>query len=145
MQQPSDIFNYPREMTMRNIDLLLAPLQNNEFNKCKSNIKFLEFSALGIPMAGQNISTYNKYTKLVFDDGDDLDKLCDRLFFRNDSEEFYRNIIIQQRNIIDGPSALSQTGFWLEKNFKAYLELFSLPQKTVKVDLANIKVEKNKE
>ena len=68
-QPPSDLFNYPREMQKRKIDLLVAPLANNNFNKCKSNIKFLEFSALGIPMAGQNICTYNKYTKLVFNDG----------------------------------------------------------------------------
>lgn len=138
-QQPSDIFNYPREMHRRSIDLLLAPLQDNEFNRCKSNIKFLEFAALGIPMAGQNISTYNKYTKLVFDNTNDIDNLCDKLFFNADSEEYYANVIKQQRDIIDNPSILSPNGFWLEKNFKQYFELFNISTKTVKLDINNIK------
>lgn len=134
-QPPSDIFNYPREMQLRKIDLLIAPLIDNAFNRCKSNIKFLEFSALGIPMCGQNISTYNKYTKLVFDNGDDIDKLTEKLFFSNDSEEYYRQVITQQRNIIESKSPLSPNGFWLEKNIGKYYQLYSIPQKTVKVDL----------
>ena len=134
-QPPSDIFNYPREMQLRKIDLLVAPLIDNEFNRCKSNIKFLEFSALGIPMCGQNICTYNKYTKLVFDNSTVLDNLIDRLFFRRDSEEFYRNIILEQRKIIDNKSSLSENGYWLEKNIKQYYHLYSLLPKTITIDL----------
>ena len=134
-QPPSDIFNYPREMQLRKIDLLLAPLEDSDFNRCKSNIKFLEFSALGIPMAGQNISTYNRYTKLVFDNGDDIDKLTEKLFFSSDSPEYYRNIITQQRNIIDNKSPLSENGFWLEANMNIYYQLYSIPQRTIKVEI----------
>jgi hypothetical protein len=134
-QPPSDIFNYPREMQLRKIDLLIAPLIDNAFNRCKSNIKFLEFSALGIPMCGQNICTYNKYTKLVFNTGSDIDQICDKLFFSADSEEFYKNIIIEQRNIIDSPSKLSLNGFWLEKNISPYYKLYSIDPKTINIDL----------
>jgi hypothetical protein len=134
-QPPSDIFNYPHEMQIRKIDLLIAPLIDNEFNRCKSNIKFLEFSALGIPMCGQNISTYNQYTKLVFNNGDDIDKLCQRLFFNQDSPEFYNSIIKQQRALIDKPSVLSPNGYWLESNIQAYYDLYSLPQKTVTIKI----------
>lgn len=134
-QPPSDIFNYPREMKARKIDLLCAPLIDSEFNRCKSNIKFLEFSALGIPMCGQNISTYNKYTKMVFNNGNDIDQLTERLFFKSDSEDFYRNVIVEQRNIIESPSVLSKNGYWLEKNISTYHSLYSLQQKTVKVDI----------
>ena len=134
-QPPSDIFNYPREMQLRKIDLLIAPLMDIPFNHCKSNIKFLEFSALGIPMCGQNISTYNKYTNLVFNNGDDIDKIANKLFFESDSKEYYRTIITQQRNIIDGPSPLSETGFWLEKNISKYYNLYSISNKTVKVEI----------
>jgi hypothetical protein len=59
-------------MQLRKIDLLLAPLINNAFNRSKSNIKWLEFSALGIPMVGQNMCTYNKYTDNLFDNANDL-------------------------------------------------------------------------
>lgn len=134
-QPPSDIFNYPREIQLRQIDLLLAPLIDNEFNRCKSNIKFLEFGALGIPMAGQNICTYNKYTNLVFNNTNDIDKIIDRLFFRSDSEAFYRNVILEQRKIIDNPSPLAKNGYWLEKNIQPYYNLYSLLPKTVTVDI----------
>lgn len=122
-------------MQMRKIDLLCAPLIDSEFNRCKSNIKFLEFSALGIPMCGQNISTYNRYTKLVFDNGDDIDKLCENLFFKNDSSEYYRNVIVEQRNIIENKTIIAENGFWLEKNISKYYNLYSIPQKTVVVDM----------
>ena len=134
-QPPSDIFNYPREMQLRKIDLLVAPLQNNEFNKCKSNIKFLEFSALGIPMAGQNICTYNTCTKLVFNNGNDLDGIIEKLFFKHDSEEYYRNIILEQRKIIEGDPQKSNTGYWLEKNISTYYNLYSIIPKTLSINL----------
>lgn len=133
-QPPSDLFNYPREMQKRKIDLLVAPLANNNFNKCKSNIKFLEFSALGIPMAGQNICTYNKYTKLVFNDGNDLDQIISKMFFEFGSEEFYRNTIINQRAVIDGQPGVAGSGYWLQKNIQKYYNLYSIPQKTISVD-----------
>jgi hypothetical protein len=95
----------------------------------------LEFSALGIPMCGQNISTYNRYTKLVFNTGDDIDNLCENLFFKNDSSEYYRNVIVEQRNIIENKSLIAENGFWLEKNIAKYYNLYSIPQKTVVVDL----------
>ena len=133
-QPPSDLFNYPREMQKRKIDLLVAPLANNNFNKCKSNIKFLEFSALGIPMAGQNICTYNKYTKLVFNDGNDLDQIISKMFFEFGSEEFYRSTIINQRAVIDGQPGVAGSGYWLQKNIQKYYNLYSIPQKTISVD-----------
>jgi hypothetical protein len=141
-QQPSDILNYPREMQLRKIDLLLAPLEDNSFNRCKSNIKYLEFSALGIPMAGQNICTYNKYTDILFNGPNDLDIITNKLFFERDSEERYRNIIEQQRKVIDGENGSS--GWWLEKNIGTYYKLYSLPQKTIKFDFTSSEDKNNK-
>ena len=86
-------------------------------------------------MCGQNISTYNRYTKLVFNTGDDIDKLCENLFFKNDSSEYYRNVIVEQRNIIENKSLIAENGFWLEKNIAKYYNLYSIPQKTVVVDM----------
>jgi len=41
-------------------DLFLAPLQDNIFNQGKSHLKFLEYSALGIPGVYSKISEYQK-------------------------------------------------------------------------------------
>jgi O-antigen biosynthesis protein len=41
-------------------DLGIAPLENNLFNECKSNIKMLEFTALGIPGVYTDIYPYRE-------------------------------------------------------------------------------------
>ena len=134
-QPPSDLLNYPREIQLRNIDLLVAPLIDNTFNKCKSNIKFLEFSALGIPMAGQNILTYNKYTDVVFNDANQLDNIVHQLFFSNNAEKVYKDLILHNRNVIENGDKHSPKGYWLENNSSLYYNLYSMNPKTIHLSL----------
>lgn len=42
------------------VDLLIAPLVDNEFNRCKSSIKFLEYSTLGVPGIYSRIIPYTE-------------------------------------------------------------------------------------
>jgi len=44
----------------QDIDICIAPLTNNLFNKCKSNIKFLEYSISGIPGVYSRIKPYKE-------------------------------------------------------------------------------------
>jgi len=44
---------------MSNFDINLCPLQDNIFNRCKSNIKYLQGSALGIPSVCSNLPPYD--------------------------------------------------------------------------------------
>ena len=134
-QPPSDIFNYPREMQLRKIDLLIAPLANNKFNECKSNIKWLEFSALGIPMAGQNICTYNKYTDNLFNNANDLQNLVDELFHKPTSQKKYSDIIVKNRQIVEKGDKHQPKGYWLENNVNKYIQLYSMNQKAVEIQL----------
>lgn len=41
-------------------DLAIAPLEDNGFNRCKSDIKFLDYSALGIPGMYSRVSAYER-------------------------------------------------------------------------------------
>ena len=41
-------------------DIGIIPLLNTEFNKCKSELKYIEFSALGIPVVASDISVYSE-------------------------------------------------------------------------------------
>jgi len=41
------------------VDIFISPLLNNEFNKCKSPLKFLEYSSLGIPGVYSSIEPYS--------------------------------------------------------------------------------------
>lgn len=49
---------YPRLLKTIDADIGIALLKDNEFNKCKSNIKALEYTALGIPGIYSNIAPY---------------------------------------------------------------------------------------
>lgn len=134
-QPPSDIFNYPRQMQLRKMDLLIAPLVDSPFNRSKSNIKWLEFSALGIPMAGQNICTYNKYTDNVFNNANDLQNLVDSLFHKPGCEKRYSDIIVKNRQIVEKGDKYESRGYWLQANIHKYVNIYSMQQKAVEVQL----------
>ena len=44
-------------------DIGIVPLVNTEFNKCKSELKYIEFAALGIPVVASNMNVYNEVIK----------------------------------------------------------------------------------
>lgn len=41
---------YPQKLASLNLDLALAPLEQNVFNDCKSNLRLLEYGACGFPV-----------------------------------------------------------------------------------------------
>ena len=50
---PVPIKDYPKVFRSLELDILLIPREDNYFNRCKSNIKFLEASILEIPVIAQ--------------------------------------------------------------------------------------------
>lgn len=46
-------------MSSLDIDIAIAPLKDNEFNRCKSHIKFLEYSAMGAAGVYSDLPPYN--------------------------------------------------------------------------------------
>lgn len=42
-----------------NFDIGIAPLKDTDFNSCKSNIKFLEYSTIGIPTVCSRVDAYD--------------------------------------------------------------------------------------
>lgn len=59
----ADLRYYTIFMASRHWDIGLCPLEDNEFNRCKSNIKALEFIALGAAVVAQNMLPYSNYIK----------------------------------------------------------------------------------
>ncbi len=51
-----DLENYPYSLT--DIDIGLAPLADTNFNRCKSNLKWLEYSTMGIPTVASGVEPY---------------------------------------------------------------------------------------
>jgi len=69
-------------------DIGIAPLENTDFNKGKSELKYIEYSALGIPVVCTDIEPYNTVIK---------DGVTG--FLANDKESWYeklKNLILDE-------------------------------------------------
>jgi len=53
-----NIIDYPLAISQLDVQLSIAPLQDNNFNRAKSDIKFIEAATLGIPCLCQDMCTY---------------------------------------------------------------------------------------
>lgn len=56
-----DIHQYPAKLASLNLDLALAPLEDNLFNRCKSNLKLLEYGACGYPVVCTDTAPYQAH------------------------------------------------------------------------------------
>ena len=53
-----NLIEYPQFLSSLGCSMAVAPLMENDFNRAKSDIKFLEAAALGLPIACQDMCTY---------------------------------------------------------------------------------------
>ena len=49
---------YPEKLASLNLDLALVPLEINQFNECKSNLRLLEIGTCGVPIVATDIAPY---------------------------------------------------------------------------------------
>jgi glycosyltransferase involved in cell wall biosynthesis len=52
------IADYPKKMASLNLDIAIAPLVDNLFNRCKSNLRLLEYGAMGWPVVCSDVYPY---------------------------------------------------------------------------------------
>ncbi len=57
-----DITLYPRALASLGLDLAIAPLEDNRFNACKSNLRLLEYGACGVPVVCSDVGPYRDTT-----------------------------------------------------------------------------------
>jgi glycosyltransferase involved in cell wall biosynthesis len=107
-----NLYNYGEKIRKLNINMLVAPLQDNNFNKSKSDLKWIEANCFGLPIACQNLCTY-KDAPFKFDTGDEMvDVIKDVL----SKKGRYMNICAAARKEADKR--------WMEDNMDSYEELF---------------------
>lgn len=53
-----DISLYPAKLASLNLDLALAPVEDNLFNSCKSNLRLMEYGVCGIPVICSDVACY---------------------------------------------------------------------------------------
>ena len=54
------IDKYPKAVAKMGFDIGVAPLVDNAFNRAKSNLRWLEYSALGIPTVASNVGHFKE-------------------------------------------------------------------------------------
>jgi hypothetical protein len=107
--------------------MLIAPLQDNTFNKAKSDLKYIEACCYGLPVACQDMCTYGN-APIRFKTGDELiDQIRSTLKSRNK----YMKISDAARKVADSR--------WLELdcNIDKYMELYKHPYKHSERKLLN--------
>ena len=60
-----DISLYPEKLASLNLDLALAPVEDNLFNRCKSNLRLMEYGSCGIPVICSDVECYRGHSMPV--------------------------------------------------------------------------------
>jgi glycosyltransferase involved in cell wall biosynthesis len=59
------ISDYPAKMASLALDIAIAPLETNFFNACKSNLRLLEYGAMGWPVVCSDVTPYQTHNPPV--------------------------------------------------------------------------------
>lgn len=118
--QPINILEYPVLLNSINADFIIAPLKENVFNKCKSNLKYLESCAVGSVMIGSSFddSPYNCIDERCKLHKTMNSKHIENMFWNLCEKDTYNEILCNQYKYIN------ENG-WLENNISKYTNLFN--------------------
>lgn len=108
------LYEYPQMIYDIAPNFIVAPLQDNAFNNCKSNLKYIEAACYGIPAICQDIETYAD-APLRFKTGDEMVDQIKTLSLR--SHEYFK----ESRNAYKVAESM-----WLEndENIDKWVELY---------------------
>jgi glycosyltransferase involved in cell wall biosynthesis len=109
---------WPSKLSSLRLDIGLAPLRDTEFNRCKSNIKWMEYSMVGVPSVCSP-TVYGHY---------DFDGVYGQI--AENQEQWYRcikNYIICEnlrKDIATRAMSCVKTGYTLKTNIKKWVKAY---------------------
>jgi len=96
------LLEYPTFINSLGAQLMVAPLEVNNFNNSKSDIKFIEACTLGIPCLCQDMQTYHTAPDdLKFSTPEEFEEKIDWILNKKNSKRYYENIS-KLRKIAEG-------------------------------------------
>jgi len=113
----SQLYSYPEKIFNLRVNMMVAPLQDNTFNKAKSDLKYIEACSYGLPVACQDLVTY-KDAPIKFKTGEEMIGCIEDTLEKKGK---YMNSCAKFRKVADGR--------WLENedNINKYVELYTHP------------------
>lgn len=85
------LVDYPKFINSLNAQAMIAPLLDNNFNRSKSDIKYIESCVLGLPCFVQDMETYKQAPDfLKFKTGEELEEKIKQLI--KNKASYYRNV-----------------------------------------------------
>lgn len=108
------LYEYGQKLYDLNVNMIVAPLQDNTFNRSKSDLKHIEACALGLPIACQDMCTY-EHAPIKFNTGDEM---IAQIEYTLSDRKRYKALCKKASQYVDNR--------WLEddKNIDCYLELY---------------------
>ena len=139
---PTNIYtDFVKFFQTLDFDLVIAPLADNLFNRCKSNLKFLEYSAIGAPGVYSQITPYEGIIYdgvngfLAGDDSEWVEKLT-RLIENPDLR--YKMAVAAQKTVQDQWLLSGNIHSWEDIYNKLSHEIFSEdPNKALQAHVTN--------
>ena len=111
------LYEYPQMMHDLHANVMVAPLQDNNFNRAKSDLKYIEAGCLGLPAVCQDLDTY-KNAPIRFKTGDEMIDQIDKLV--KSPTDYY-----EQSSRARGVAA--DRFLEVDANIDCYKELYTLP------------------
>ncbi len=111
---------YPQKTASLNLDLALVPLEINQFNECKSNLRLLELGACGVPIVCTDIEPYrgNLPVNRVNNRFKDwMDAICMHLSDMDETERMGDKLreAVYQDWMLEGDGLVDWRQAWLSK------------------------------
>lgn len=127
------LYTYPGLVNDLNVNMMIAPLQDNTFNRAKSDLKYIEACCFGLPIACQDMCTYHN-APIKFRTGDEMiDQIKDTFKWRDKYMEIGKA----------GRAVADKRWLELDDNLDKYMELYKHPYKSPERKLIN-SLEENK-
>jgi len=113
--KPVPFYNYPSVLKKLDVDVAIAPLVDNMFNRGKSNLKLLEYSACGYPAVCSDLDPYSEEAQIKI-------KGYDTKEWSYEIERLAANPT-HRINTIKAQNEILKT-YWLEdpRNFKKWID-----------------------
>lgn len=111
------LYTYPEKIYNLNVNAMVAPLQDNTFNRAKSDLKLVEAGCFGIPIVCQDMCTYED-ALYKFKTAEEMTGQLEHVL---EKKGRYMNISAKHRKLVDNR--------WLEldQNIDKYVELYTTP------------------